>query len=618
MEIAYDKHNIDAVFSNTHYHIDFYQREYKWERDPVIRLIDDIFYRFENIYSGNMELTPNQEIVTKKYSWYYLNTYITNKVDGKTYVVDGQQRLTTLSLILISLFHLCDKRGLTQQKDWIRSKLAGIGPGGKKQYWLGHERRLRIMHALFENQDPTEEILEDDVTARNMSENYKIISSELNTRLDTPHKLDTFIYYYLLRVVLINLEVEQENVPMVFEVINDRGVRLSPYEILKGKLLGEIDKEEVHDYADIWEKQLHQLEATGLVDTFFRTYLRAKFSRSRSEGRDFDGAYHRVIDENKYDDLLKLKHNPNGVKRFIKDDFTYYSNLFGKISTLASDFTSGEPYYNSALNRMDGQAMLIMAACCLDDKNEDGKIRIIAKAFDKAYVMLQLNRAYESNQFQELLFTILGKIENKPIDELEHIIDTAVLDEINDRRKGNATSILTYGQFKQVGYGDYNTRFLRYFLARIELFISQSTELQMQDLLYNFVCGTGKYNSYHIEHILSRNRENKALFTDDNNEFDEALFEQERNRFGGLLLMKGRDNQSSGNEKYRDKLKTYTGSTPYLAQTLVEDFYKSNICMSDFINESELNFIPIQDFNREALELRSLLLFNIVKKIWNV
>ncbi len=58
---------------------------------------------------------------------------------------------------------------------------------------------------------------------------------------------------------------------MVFEVINDRGVRLKPYEILKGKLLGEIDKAEVDVFADIWEKSLQELEAIEEVDGFFRT-----------------------------------------------------------------------------------------------------------------------------------------------------------------------------------------------------------------------------------------------------------------------------------------------------------------------------------------------------------
>ena len=48
---------------------------------------------------------PLPETVAAKYPWYYLNTYVTNTIDGRVYVVDGQQRLTTLTLILI-LTHL--------------------------------------------------------------------------------------------------------------------------------------------------------------------------------------------------------------------------------------------------------------------------------------------------------------------------------------------------------------------------------------------------------------------------------------------------------------------------------------------------------------------------------
>ena len=46
MDISPDKQNIDKVFSNTQYHIDFYQREYKWTQEPVKRLLDDICYKF--------------------------------------------------------------------------------------------------------------------------------------------------------------------------------------------------------------------------------------------------------------------------------------------------------------------------------------------------------------------------------------------------------------------------------------------------------------------------------------------------------------------------------------------------------------------------------------------
>ena len=39
MDISPDKQNIDKVFSNTQYYIDFYQREYKWTQEPVKKVV---------------------------------------------------------------------------------------------------------------------------------------------------------------------------------------------------------------------------------------------------------------------------------------------------------------------------------------------------------------------------------------------------------------------------------------------------------------------------------------------------------------------------------------------------------------------------------------------------
>ncbi len=169
-----------------------------------------------------------------------------------------------------------------------------------------------------------------------------------------------------------------------------------------------------------------------------------------------------------------------------------------------------------------------------------------------------------------------------------------------------------------MGYGDYNTTFLRYFLARIEAFIVDQLKYGLQDSLYNYVRGTGKGNAYHIEHILARNTESRQLFQSSDGFLDEAMFENERNRFGGLVLLKGLDNQSSNKEGYAKKLKTYTGSAPYLAQTLVPDFYKSNSAMKNFIRDSGLAFAPAPQFTRETLEQRSELLYEMAKKIWGV
>ena len=622
MEVSPYRQNINELFSTRTYHIDFYQREYKWTADEVKRLLDDIFYHFDHSYEKHPDLDPSDENVRAKYAWYYLNTYITNKNNGRIFVVDGQQRLTTLTLMLIALYHLCDAaaHNLPEQQDWLKTKIVGIGVGGKRQFWMAHDKRDTLMQALLAGTTATADMISDGITGKHIIENFSILLKELSARLSTPHKLDTFVYYFLCMVVIINLEVEQTDVPMVFEVINDRGVRLKPYEILKGKLLGEIDKAEVDQFADIWDKSLQELETMEEVDGFFRTYLKAHFTEKRKQGQDlFDGPYHREIFDSS-SNSLKLLHNPNNIKSFLRGPFRYYSGLYLKLCRLGQDEHSAFPecYYSSQLNRMDGHIMLTLAACSVDDPDEEAKIRAVARSYDRAYVMLQLNRAYDSNQFQELLYTLHPILRNCQAADIEQQVDSKVLDEINARRNTTSTELLSYGQFKQVGYGDYNPRFLRYFLTRIELYLTTGLGWQLKDTLYNYVSGTGRSNAYHVEHILARNDESKSLFKSSDGTVDEALFENERNRFGGLLLLKGQDNISSSNELYADKLKTYTGSAPHLAQTLVSDFYKSNSAMSNFIESSGLQFAAAPQFTRGTLERRSELLYAMTKQIWNI
>lgn len=147
MDISPDKQNIDKVFSNTQYYIDFYQREYKWTQEPVKRLLDDIFYKFNEVYQQNSSLPPDEQVIDSKYPWYYLNTYVTNTIDGRVYVVDGQQRLTTLTLILLNLYHkaIANKSELS---DWVKSKIFGQS-GYKKTFWMRHEAHLLTLEALF-------------------------------------------------------------------------------------------------------------------------------------------------------------------------------------------------------------------------------------------------------------------------------------------------------------------------------------------------------------------------------------------------------------------------------------------------------------------------------------
>ena len=99
MDVQPDNQSVDKLFSGTVYHIDFYQRDYKWTEVPVRRLLDDLFFPFNKAYDENKALDPSKETIVAKYPWYYLNTYVTNTIEGRVFVVDGQQRLTTLLIM---------------------------------------------------------------------------------------------------------------------------------------------------------------------------------------------------------------------------------------------------------------------------------------------------------------------------------------------------------------------------------------------------------------------------------------------------------------------------------------------------------------------------------------
>ena len=236
MDVQPDNQNIDKLFSNTTFYIDFYQRQYKWTDEPVKRLLDDILYKFNEEYKIHKELSLPLEQTISKYGWYYLNTYVTNNVDGKLYIVDGQQRLTTLTLILIKLRHMT-KHFKSQLEGWVSSKIVGLS-GYRTDFWMNHEAHKVAMQGLYDGHELEKIDVSSGITAENMVKNYRVVSTRLDTELNELHKFESFVFYVMNRLVLIKLNVVQTDVPMVFEVINDRGVKLKPYEILKGKLLG--------------------------------------------------------------------------------------------------------------------------------------------------------------------------------------------------------------------------------------------------------------------------------------------------------------------------------------------------------------------------------------------
>src|SRR5205823_10278955 len=87
---------VRELLAGRKYSIDYYQREYKWQTKQVGELIDDLANKFLESYEPGHERSAVAE-----YGHYFVGSIIVSDKDGQKFIIDGQQRLTTLTLLLI-------------------------------------------------------------------------------------------------------------------------------------------------------------------------------------------------------------------------------------------------------------------------------------------------------------------------------------------------------------------------------------------------------------------------------------------------------------------------------------------------------------------------------------
>lgn len=532
MNIQPNNQTVEKCLKQRTYSIDFYQREYVWKKETVNTLLDDIFFSFELAYEENKEkqLTPE---VLAKYYWYYLNIYITNVIEGKEYIVDGQQRLTTLSLIATKLLELSNKddKYFDNLIDTLKDCIYGKDKFKGNIFWLDNEKRKKIMQFLIDGKNFSGQF--SSVTEENIYHRYKDISQYLDNKNLSKEKLQVFIMYFLERLVLVELKIEKDDTPMVFEVINDRGVALKPFEILKGKLVGALDKDDTERYSLLWEGALDNLRS--IEDDFFIDYIKGKyiFKKSPDVEKLINNQYHRYLFEsnniaNELGFRKKDEDHIKNIKRFIEEDLTYYSKLYSKIRKNENKYLS----YNNDINDLSGQYQNIIAACKINDKEEDFKIDTIAMQIDRLYMLLNLNGVYDSNNYQEISYWLNDKLRDTESSQYTHIFNNAIEERIKSARGlSDILSLLEYERFKTRGYDNIKRRPLRYFFARVEQYLCENLHRDMEHSVNYISTKTGHKTGYHIEHILSRNEQNKGYFD------TEEVFENDRNRLGGLILL---------------------------------------------------------------------------------
>lgn len=641
---------IRAVFNTQRsYYIDIYQREYKWTEAQVKTLLNDLEVRFE---LGKRQRTAPKEIqqdVLEHFEPYFLNTYLTHTSPSATSIVDGQQRLTTLLLILIKLYQVLQKLEAVPETHGHTFKAGALRPlifeeddfGGATRFKIFNANRESQLRALVEGKDfaPVDE------TQKRLKENFATISIYFDTFFKSEKdsggydlaKLTYYITYLLDRVSIVEIRIErQDNVAMIFEVVNDRGLGLKPYEILKGKLIGNLPTKEKEEANQIWvmlqdlyyrTELKNTTESSIDLDDFFRIYFRAKFAKGADDYKAFESDYHYEIYRRpelrahfgEFKDHLTIFNR-------IKHEVQYFSKLYQELRT---DYSDDRPhlFYNKLLEQ-NQQYLLIMSAVELNDPEREDKIKVISAKFDQLHVVLRVLGIYESSSFQRLVYVLNESLRNKNVDTCRRILDAQIIgalkseDRLNQDFVGSVKDIFTYERFKSARNS--TTNFSKYLLMRIDRWLHDLLDVPsycsepLDEIEDRFNKSNRRRYGMHLEHVYARNGTNSALFIDPQTGlFDEALFEQTRNLMGMVLLLKDLQNISSNNDVYRDKLKDYGMSNIIWNQLLAGHLPNVDLkALPTEFQKAKVDADLSGAFPRNMVDQRQRLFFEAIKTIW--
>ena len=228
-EIRGDAKNIRSLLSGAKYSIDYYQREYKWETKQVIELLNDLADKFLQSYDHKHDRSR-----VEGYGHYFLGSIIVSDKGGKKFIIDGQQRLTSITLLLIYLHgSITDSEQGKQLSELIFSQKYG-----KKSFNLDVQERTACIEALYagvpfdDNGQPE--------SVSNIMLRYQDIREQFPDELKGT-SLPYFIDWLIENVHLIEITAySDDDAYTIFETMNDRGLRLTATDMLKGYLLANI------------------------------------------------------------------------------------------------------------------------------------------------------------------------------------------------------------------------------------------------------------------------------------------------------------------------------------------------------------------------------------------
>lgn len=309
MELTAEKKSLKNLLAvaEQQFRIPPYQRPYAWTSEQIDDLWDDLL---DNLGGGH-----------------FLGSLVLSAEDeARPQVIDGQQRLTTLMLLLAALREESHARGLTKQVQRIDARLVADDLADGDAYFKFKTGSVNwpvfrdvVLRGPMDAGRKVPDDFDKATRARNrpLLDNLSRLRGHLAAQLakvpeaEQPSWLETFHKFLMERVELVVIQVKSlADAFLLFETLNDRGLQLSAADLLKSHLLGEVAKkagdEDVEAAAAAWDAMLDDLGPQVDVSRFLRHYLLARYPKVQKD--DVFGFFKQLV----------VAVGPNGVLHDLK------------------------------------------------------------------------------------------------------------------------------------------------------------------------------------------------------------------------------------------------------------------------------------------------------------
>ncbi|OED33582.1 hypothetical protein BHE17_14415 [Planococcus maritimus] len=276
MNITSQMKTIEELLSNSNeYHVTRFQREYAWENPDLQEFWDDLL--------SNIKIEDDRFEATD----YFIGSFVVmNVTDSNVYnIVDGQQRLTTLSILISVIIESYKNEGLEQKAKEIYEKLIENQEGESKSFKLINENVEVFLNTSILYFDKTNSQPPETLEEKRLAHTYKFFSTNLKKKKRKFKDNYTLFLEALTEEILflktIFISVDDENEAyIIFEILNSKGHDLENIDLIKNLVFKILDKEHPVDSAKSKWKKIKETLAKRKqrldIDTYFRTYWLAE------------------------------------------------------------------------------------------------------------------------------------------------------------------------------------------------------------------------------------------------------------------------------------------------------------------------------------------------------